>query len=157
MSGRLTPFENSLVGLAGGALEVSCLQSLNYIKNVAQQGIKPVFSVSVMYRGYPSNVVNMGSYSLRRAHVGLILVVLGCVHACRRSVGGRAGARARGNVLGSLLSIARLLRGFQYLPRFAQGSSLHKSPKFVPCFVSSCAGALLARRFVHHVAVRRVW
>jgi len=65
MSSELSPWENSIIGLLGGALEVSVNQPLNYLKNISQQkGKKPSFNPVVMYRGYPSNVLNMGSCTM---------------------------------------------------------------------------------------------
>jgi hypothetical protein len=60
MCQRLSDVENALMGAAGGALEVTCFQSLNYCKNATQQGLSLTLDPRVLYRGYASNVLNMG-------------------------------------------------------------------------------------------------
>ena len=64
MSQRLTDTENALIGLAGGILEVTAFQSLNYFKNASQQGLPLTLNPSVLYRGYASNVANMGGCTM---------------------------------------------------------------------------------------------
>ena len=60
MSEKLSPNQNSLLGFVSGAVEVSALQSMNYWKNASQQGLPFTLNPRVLYRGYPSNLSNMG-------------------------------------------------------------------------------------------------
>lgn len=64
MSERLTDFQNSLVGLLCGVLEVSALQWVNYFKNATQQGLPLSMDPRVLYRGYTANVFNMGGCTM---------------------------------------------------------------------------------------------
>mmetsp|Transcript_47330 Transcript_47330/g.76266 ORF Transcript_47330/g.76266 Transcript_47330/m.76266 type:complete len:267 (+) Transcript_47330:55-855(+) len=61
MSTKLTGVENASMGLLGGGIEVSLLQGMNYLKNASQQGLPFTLNPRVLYRGYPSNLLNMGS------------------------------------------------------------------------------------------------
>ena len=74
----LSDSENALLGLAGGGLEVTCFQSLNYFKNATQQGLPLSMDPRVLYRGYGANVANMGGGTMwqvreerTRQHEGL--------------------------------------------------------------------------------------
>mmetsp|Transcript_21139 Transcript_21139/g.41930 ORF Transcript_21139/g.41930 Transcript_21139/m.41930 type:complete len:267 (-) Transcript_21139:17-817(-) len=64
MSEKLSQVENATMGLLGGALEVSCFQSLNYLKNASQQNLPLTLDPRKLYRGYPSNLLNMGSCTM---------------------------------------------------------------------------------------------
>lgn len=79
MSENLTEFENATVGMWVGVIEVLCLQPINYMKNMVQQGQKIIFNPAVMYRGVGANCVNMGSCTMLQFAVGgsLKQVVLG--------------------------------------------------------------------------------
>lgn len=70
MSEQLSEFQNATVGMAVGAIEVSCLQPLNYAKNMIQQGAKVSLNPLVMYRGVGANIVNMGSCTMLQFVVG---------------------------------------------------------------------------------------
>eukprot|EP00298_Acanthocystis_sp_HF-20_P004531 c14862_g1_i1.p1 GENE.c14862_g1_i1~~c14862_g1_i1.p1 ORF type:complete len:267 (+),score=93.52 c14862_g1_i1:27-827(+) len=60
MSIELSEQQNALMGLLGGLAEVTATQGLTYTKNVAQQGLTFSFNPRILYRGYPSNAVNVG-------------------------------------------------------------------------------------------------
>ena len=57
---QLSEGENAVLGVACGVIEVTCLQSTNYLKNAAQQGLPMTADPRVLYRGYLANVCNMG-------------------------------------------------------------------------------------------------
>jgi hypothetical protein len=64
MSSKLSDGENALMGMLCGSIEISCLQPLNYLKNVSQQKLTPQFHPRVLYRGYLAGVLNMGSCTM---------------------------------------------------------------------------------------------
>lgn len=70
MSANLTEFENATVGMTVGCIEVLCLQPLNYMKNMVQQGQKISLSPASWYRGVGANCVNMGSCTMLQFSVG---------------------------------------------------------------------------------------
>lgn len=70
MSTKLNELENATVGMAVGAIEVLCLQPLNYAKNMVQQGLPISPNPANMYRGVGANVVNMGSCTMIQFAVG---------------------------------------------------------------------------------------
>ena len=57
---NLSELENGAVGLAAGCIEVTLLQSLNYAKTAVQTNLPLTLNPRVLYRGYASNVANMG-------------------------------------------------------------------------------------------------
>ena len=61
MSRDLSPFENCAMGFVSGGIEVTALQSMNYWKNASQQRLPFTMNPQILYRGYPSNLMNMGS------------------------------------------------------------------------------------------------
>eukprot|EP00300_Choanocystis_sp_HF-7_P007629 c15412_g1_i2.p1 GENE.c15412_g1_i2~~c15412_g1_i2.p1 ORF type:complete len:152 (+),score=12.01 c15412_g1_i2:111-566(+) len=64
MSEKLNQAENAFMGLLAGGFEVTCTQSLNYLKNASQQNLGFTINPRVLYRGYPSNVLNMGACTM---------------------------------------------------------------------------------------------
>jgi len=56
----LTDAENMALGFIGGSIDVSLLQSTNYWKNAAQQGLPFTLNPLVLYRGYLANLANNG-------------------------------------------------------------------------------------------------
>lgn len=64
MSTKLTGMENAQMGMIGGALEVSSLQWTNYCKNAVQQGRSLTMDPRKLYRGYPSNLINMAACTM---------------------------------------------------------------------------------------------
>lgn len=70
MSTKLNEVENASVGAAVGTIEVLCLQSLNYCKNMMQQGQPISLDPRKMYRGVGANCVNMGSCTMIQFAVG---------------------------------------------------------------------------------------
>ena len=59
MSVELSGSENAAVGGCAGAVEVTMMQSLNYLKNAKQQGLPFTMNPLVLYRGYLANLSNM--------------------------------------------------------------------------------------------------
>uniref|UniRef100_A0A7S1ZBJ0 Mitochondrial carrier protein n=1 Tax=Trieres chinensis TaxID=1514140 RepID=A0A7S1ZBJ0_TRICV len=70
MSTKLNEFENATVGASVGTVEVLCLQSFNYAKNMIQQGQPISLDPRKMYRGVGANCVNMGSCTMIQFAVG---------------------------------------------------------------------------------------
>mmetsp|Transcript_13247 Transcript_13247/g.24662 ORF Transcript_13247/g.24662 Transcript_13247/m.24662 type:complete len:268 (-) Transcript_13247:129-932(-) len=70
MSTKLNELENATVGATVGTIEVLCLQSLNYCKNMIQQGQPISLDPRKMYRGVGANCVNMGSCTMIQFAVG---------------------------------------------------------------------------------------
>ena len=70
MATNLNEFENATVGASVGTVEVLCLQSLNYAKNMIQQGQPISMNPLVMYRGVGANCVNMGSCTMIQFALG---------------------------------------------------------------------------------------
>jgi len=64
MSTRLSELQNASVGLAAGAIEVTTMQSTNYLKNAKQQGMPFTMDPRKLYRGYGANLSNMGSATM---------------------------------------------------------------------------------------------
>ena len=83
MSTKLTDTQNATMGLLCGGIEVSLLQGTrlapllpppcrliaappgtNYLKNASQQGLPMTMNPRTLYRGYPSNLLNMGSCTM---------------------------------------------------------------------------------------------
>ena len=58
---QLNEAENTLLGITSGIIEVSVMQSTNYLKNASQQGLPFTLNPRVLYRGYVANCLNMGS------------------------------------------------------------------------------------------------
>lgn len=58
MSQRLSGAENASLGAFGGWLDVTLLQSTNYLKNAKQQGLPFASDIRVLYRGYAANSCN---------------------------------------------------------------------------------------------------
>jgi len=54
----LTDLENMMLGGLGGSIDTTLLQSTNYWKNAAQQGLPFTLNPAVLYRGYGANLVN---------------------------------------------------------------------------------------------------
>lgn len=73
MSTKLNEFENAVVGMSVGVIEVACLQPLNYAKNMAQQGQALTLNPLKLYRGVFPNMINMGSCTMIQFAVGGIL------------------------------------------------------------------------------------
>mmetsp|Transcript_3888 Transcript_3888/g.5548 ORF Transcript_3888/g.5548 Transcript_3888/m.5548 type:complete len:271 (+) Transcript_3888:91-903(+) len=64
MSQELSEFQNALLGMTSGVIEVTALQPLNYWKNAAQQGLPLSLNPRYLYRGLGPNCVNMGSCTM---------------------------------------------------------------------------------------------
>lgn len=79
MSTKLNELENATVGMTVGVIEVLCLQSFNYWKNMLQQGQPLSLDPRKLYRGVGANCVNMGSCTMIQFAIGgsLKKVVLG--------------------------------------------------------------------------------
>ena len=60
---RLSPAENTAIGIAAGVIDVSSTQWILYCKNATQQKIPIKFQISVLYRGYTASLVNMSILS----------------------------------------------------------------------------------------------
>jgi len=60
---RLTSTENTIVGLATGAIDVSTTQWILYCKNATQQGLPLTMNPRILYRGYTMSLVNMSVLS----------------------------------------------------------------------------------------------
>jgi len=56
---RLTDSENLQVGLACGAIDVTCTQWMLYCKNASQQGLPLTMNPRTLYRGYTMSLTNM--------------------------------------------------------------------------------------------------
>lgn len=56
----LSDAENMALGFIGGSIDVTLLQSTNYWKNAAQQGLPFTLNPMVLYRGYFANLMNNG-------------------------------------------------------------------------------------------------
>lgn len=59
MSQRLSPSENTAVGITSGTIEVMMLQPILYWKNASQQGLPFTLKPSYLYRGLAMSVTNM--------------------------------------------------------------------------------------------------
>lgn len=59
MSQKLTPTENTVVGISSGTIEVMLLQPILYWKNASQQGLPFTLKPSYLYRGLAMSVTNM--------------------------------------------------------------------------------------------------
>mmetsp|Transcript_15131 Transcript_15131/g.30532 ORF Transcript_15131/g.30532 Transcript_15131/m.30532 type:complete len:294 (-) Transcript_15131:486-1367(-) len=70
MSTNLNELENATVGMTVGVIEVLCLQSFNYWKNMLQQGQPLSLDPRKLYRGVGANCVNMGSCTMIQFAVG---------------------------------------------------------------------------------------
>lgn len=70
MSTSLNNFENALIGMIAGVVEVCCLQPLNYAKNMIQQNKTLTFHPSKVYRGLGANCINMGSCTMVQFSIG---------------------------------------------------------------------------------------
>eukprot|EP00978_Attheya_sp_CCMP212_P034873 scaffold148849_cov49-Attheya_sp.AAC.1 len=70
MSVRLNELQNASVGMTVGVIEVSCLQPLNYAKNMVQQGQPLTMDPKKLYRGVGANMVNMGSCTMIQFAMG---------------------------------------------------------------------------------------
>ena len=58
---KLTPLQNTKLGLYCGCLEVMLLQPMLYLKNATQQRLPLTLNPRYLYRGLTSSVVNMGA------------------------------------------------------------------------------------------------
>lgn len=58
---RLSPQENTLLGLAVGVVDTSGTQWMVYCKNAAQQRLKLTLDPRILYRGYAANLLNVGT------------------------------------------------------------------------------------------------
>ena len=56
---RLTSAENTAIGLATGAIDVSTTQWVLYCKNASQQGLPLTMNPRILYRGYTMSLTNM--------------------------------------------------------------------------------------------------
>lgn len=56
---KLSPVENTIVGIAAGVIDVSSTQWILYYKNASQQRLPLTFDPRVLYRGYSMSCVNM--------------------------------------------------------------------------------------------------
>ena len=56
---RLSPFQNAVIGIAGGCIEVCYGQPMLYAKNASQQGLPLTLNPRVLYRGFVVSVTNM--------------------------------------------------------------------------------------------------
>jgi hypothetical protein len=56
---RLTSAENTMIGLATGAIDVSTTQWVLYCKNASQQGLPLTMNPRILYRGYTMSLTNM--------------------------------------------------------------------------------------------------
>lgn len=56
---KLTPWENTMVGISAGIIEVTVLQPMLYCKNATQQGLPFTKDPRVLYRGLAMSVTNM--------------------------------------------------------------------------------------------------
>jgi hypothetical protein len=70
MSAKLNEVQNATVGMAVGVIEVTCLQPLNYCKNMIQQGKPLTMNPAKLYRGVGANCINMGSCTMIQFAVG---------------------------------------------------------------------------------------
>ena len=61
MPGAMSEGENAMFGALCGCIETTLLQSTNYWKNAAQQGLPFTLNPSVLYRGYVANLFNNGA------------------------------------------------------------------------------------------------
>lgn len=128
MSTKLTDTQNATMGLLCGGIEVSLLQGTNYLKNASQQGLPMTMNPRTLYRGYPSNLLNMGSCTMWQFAV--------CGIVAKQLTGGKerrlapwedmtAGlvAGVTSGVLGGpleLMMIQQQLKGGSVTARFAQ-------------------------------------
>ncbi|GAB5372880.1 hypothetical protein AAMO2058_001702200 [Amorphochlora amoebiformis] len=64
MSQELSEFQNALLGMTSGVIEVVALQPMNYWKNAAQQGLPLTLNPAYLYRGLGPNCINMGSCTM---------------------------------------------------------------------------------------------
>ena len=60
---RLTPVENTVVGLATGVIDVSTTQWILYCKNASQQNLPLSMNPRILYRGYFMSTTNMSVLS----------------------------------------------------------------------------------------------
>eukprot|EP00617_Octactis_speculum_P026714 CAMPEP_0185770968 /NCGR_PEP_ID=MMETSP1174-20130828/62352_1 /TAXON_ID=35687 /ORGANISM="Dictyocha speculum, Strain CCMP1381" /LENGTH=273 /DNA_ID=CAMNT_0028456635 /DNA_START=39 /DNA_END=860 /DNA_ORIENTATION=- len=56
---KLSPFENTCLGVSAGIIDVSSTQWMLYCKNSTQQRVKIKFDPKIMYRGYSMSLTNM--------------------------------------------------------------------------------------------------
>lgn len=56
---RLTPMENTIMGFATGAIDITSTQWILYCKNATQQGLPLTLDPRVLYRGYTMSLANM--------------------------------------------------------------------------------------------------
>lgn len=56
---RMSPMENTAIGLATGAIDVSTTQWVLYCKNASQQGLPLTMNPRILYRGYTMSLTNM--------------------------------------------------------------------------------------------------
>ena len=57
---KLSPAENTAVGMSAGVIEVVLLQPMLYCKNATQQRLPFTMDPRILYRGVGMSVVNMG-------------------------------------------------------------------------------------------------
>ena len=77
---KLTPVENTALGVAAGTIEVSLLQPMLYCKNATQQKLPFTIDPRVLYRGaVPSN---SRLQSVRHESVCVCVSLCVCVCAC---------------------------------------------------------------------------
>ena len=56
---KLSPVENTIVGILVGTLEVSVMQPTLYLKNASQQGLAFTLDPRKLYRGLAVSITNM--------------------------------------------------------------------------------------------------
>jgi len=57
---RLSPVENTAVGVSAGVIEVVMLQPMLYCKNATQQRLPFTMDPRILYRGVGMSIINMG-------------------------------------------------------------------------------------------------
>jgi len=58
---KLTPYQNTKLGMYCGSLEVMLLQPILYLKNATQQRLPLTLNPRYLYRGLSSSIANMGA------------------------------------------------------------------------------------------------
>ena len=58
---KLSPLQNTKLGLYCGVLEVLLLQPILYLKNATQQRLALTLNPKYLYRGLSASIVNMGA------------------------------------------------------------------------------------------------
>ena len=58
---KLTPYQNTKLGMYCGSLEVMLLQPILYLKNATQQRLPLTINPRYLYRGLSSSIANMGA------------------------------------------------------------------------------------------------